>query len=211
MRVAGLLLAAGAGTRMGMPKALVRDTDDVPWVVASARALHAGGCAPVLVVLGAQAQAVRPLLRHERVRTVIAPDWAEGMGATLRAGLRQLAGGAVAGASGAGSAPGSADGDGDWSAAESAVDAVIVHLVDLPDVGAPVVRRLLGYAAPDALARAAYAPGQVGHPVLLGREHWQGIIDSAAGDRGARDYLRTKDVQPVDCSDLATGIDVDSR
>ncbi|HET6529482.1 MAG TPA: NTP transferase domain-containing protein, partial [Actinoplanes sp.] len=51
--VAGLLLAAGAGRRMGTPKALLRDPDGTAWVTRSARVLVAGGCRPVLVVVGA--------------------------------------------------------------------------------------------------------------------------------------------------------------
>ena len=87
--------------------------------------------------------------------------------------------------------------------------AALVHLVDLPDVGADVVERLRGYATPAVLARAAYRNGP-GHPVLIGREHWQGVIDEATGDRGARGYLGGHTVTEVDCSDLASGIDIDS-
>jgi CTP:molybdopterin cytidylyltransferase MocA len=86
-----------------------------------------------------------------------------------------------------------------------------VSLVDLPDVGATVVRRLLEQAAPGraALARASY-DGVPGHPVLIGREHWDGVLASARGDRGARDYLREHPPILVECGDLATGRDVDT-
>ena len=60
------------------------------------------------------------------------------------------------------------------------------------------------------LARAAY-DGVPGHPVLLGRDHWAGVNAAATGDRGARDYLATADVVLVECGDLASGRDVDSR
>ena len=56
MTVDGLLLAAGAGSRMGRPKALVRGDDGEPWMVRSVRALTDGGCAQVTVVLGASAE-----------------------------------------------------------------------------------------------------------------------------------------------------------
>ena len=46
--------------------------------------------------------------------------------------------------------------------------------------------------------------------MLLGRDHWEGVCASAAGDRGARDYLAAHDVTMVECGDLATGRDVDS-
>jgi nicotine blue oxidoreductase len=59
------------------------------------------------------------------------------------------------------------------------------------------------------LARAVY-DGRPGHPVLLGREHWDGVIATARGDAGARDYLRQHRVVTIDCSDVAEGADVDT-
>lgn len=179
----GLLLAAGAGRRMGMPKALVRDEADVPWIVSSVHMLIAGGCADPIVVIGAEAEAVRPLLAGMPVRIVEASDWATGMSASLAAGLN--------------------------AAADSDADAVLIHLVDLPDVGADVIVRLLTHSTPDVLARAAYGAGP-GHPVLVGREHWAAICAESGGDRGARGYLGRHAPVEVDCSDLATGRDVDT-
>jgi len=63
---------------------------------------------------------------------------------------------------------------------------------------------------PAALARATY-DGRPGHPVLLGRDHWAGVVQTAVGDYGARAYLADRDVTLVECGDLATGRDVDSR
>jgi nicotine blue oxidoreductase len=88
-------------------------------------------------------------------------------------------------------------------------DAVLVMLVDTPRVGAEVVRRLVGLAAPDVLARASYDADH-GHPVLIGREHWTGVLEVARGDEGAREYLRQRQVQLVDCSDVGAGLDVDT-
>ena len=56
--------------------------------------------------------------------------------------------------------------------------------------------------------RATYA-GLPGHPVLIGRAHWSGVYEAAIADVGARDYLRSHTVTDVDCSDIATGVDVD--
>ncbi|WP_201930928.1 nucleotidyltransferase family protein [Nocardioides donggukensis] len=176
MQVHGLLLAAGAGRRMGRPKALVDD-----WLSRGVRALRVGGCDPVTVVLGAASDEAVARLGDDLAMVVVATDWAEGMGASLRAGLAAL----------------------------SPLDAVLVTLVDLPDVGADVIARLL--AAPvgaTTLRRAAY-DGIPGHPVLLGRDHWAGVAESATGDRGARDYLAAREVEVVECGDLATGRDVD--
>jgi CTP:molybdopterin cytidylyltransferase MocA len=180
--IAGLLLAAGAGRRYGMPKALV---EGGAWLRRAVTTLTDGGCEQVLVVVGAQADEVIPLV-PDSADTVVAADWAEGMGASLRAGLAELG-----------------------RSAPSQVHAAMVHLVDLPDVDASVVRRLAGLAGPSVVARAGF-DSQPGHPVLLGREHWADIVSSARGDRGARDWLAGRsDLIVVDCSDLASGIDVD--
>lgn len=183
--VAGLLLAAGGGRRMGRPKALLRDRYDVPFLTRAVDVLRDGGCADITVVLGAAADEARELLADDGVAVVVAPDWQDGMGASLRTGLRALSAAHVA---------------------------TLVHLVDLPDVGAGVVTRMVGGPPhPASLARASYR-GRPGHPVLLGRDHWAGVAESAAGDRGARDYLAAheSDVRLVECGDLASGHDVDT-
>ena len=180
----GLLLAAGAGRRMGAPKALARDEDGTSWLLRSLEVLRDGGCAGVTVVLGAAADEAAALLPATGVALVVAEDWDEGMGASLRAGLASL---------------------------EGTDTSVLVHLVDLPDVTVPVVARLVAVGdGPTVLARAAYA-GVPGHPVLIGRDHWSGVRESASGDRGARDYLARHEVTLVECGDLATGQDVDTR
>jgi nicotine blue oxidoreductase len=89
------------------------------------------------------------------------------------------------------------------------VDAALVCLVDTPGLDAQVVRRMTAAAAPEALARATYE-GAPGHPVLLGREHFNGVLDSAAGDVGARTYLAAHAATEIECGDLAGGADVDT-
>lgn len=80
----GILLAAGAGTRYGMPKVLADDGD---WLRHGIAALTDGGCDEVLVVLGAAIVEVPP-----PARAVIAEDWSAGMSASVRAGLAAAAG-----------------------------------------------------------------------------------------------------------------------
>lgn len=185
--VVGLVLAAGAGRRMGGPKALVRLAPDGPTLLETAVArVRAGGCDRVVVVVGAGGDEAAALVAGAGVEVVRADDWDEGMGASLRAGLAHL------------------DAGGD--------ELVVVTLVDLPDVTAEVVGRLLAAARPDgraALARAAY-DGVPGHPVAIGRDHWDAVRATARGDRGARDHLRVTPHRLVECGDLATGRDVDT-
>lgn len=174
----GVLLAAGAGTRYGMPKALA---DGGAWLRSGIAALRTGGCDEVVVVLGAALVDVPP-----PARTVVASDWADGMSASVRAGLAALQ-------------------------ADAAY--AVLLTVDTPDIGADVVRRVLAAAraAPSGLARARYGD-RPGHPVVIGREHWPGLLDVLRGDRGAGPFLRARDdVVVVDCADLATGLDIDRR
>jgi nicotine blue oxidoreductase len=183
-RVVGLVLAAGEGRRLGRPKGLVEGADGRPWVARAVDVLDVGGVDEVFVVVGAEADAVRAAA-PTAARVVEATDWSEGMGASLRAGLLAVAD------------------------AEPLADAVVVLLVDTPGVGPQVVRRLVDDAATDALLRAAYL-GAPGHPVLIGRAHWRGVIAAATGDRGARAYLLEHDVADIECGDIADGADIDT-
>lgn len=180
-RVAGVLLAAGAGRRYGMPKALVRHGGRL-LVEHAAAVLVEGGCAPVVVVLGAAAAEVRGGADLSGVSVVDNPQWSSGMGSSLCAGLAELAG--------------------------SAAEAALILPVDTPGVTAAAIRRLAALSSADALARATYH-GEPGHPVLIGRDRWAEVSAEATGDAGARHYLARHDVTDVACEDVASGGDVD--
>lgn len=181
MTVAGVLLAAGGGRRFGMPKALVEHRGRL-LVEHAASVLRDGGCAPVVVVLGAQAAEVRARAALGDAVVVDNPGWASGMGSSLRVGLAALT--------------------------DPAVTAAVVVPVDTPGLTAAAVRRVASMATPDTLVRAVY-DGSPGHPVALGRDHWAGAVAGATGDKGAREYLRDHDVIEVDCADVAIGADAD--
>jgi CTP:molybdopterin cytidylyltransferase MocA len=176
-RAAGVVLAAGAGTRFGMPKVL---SEGGRWLRSAVLALEDGGCDDVVVVLGAAVVDV-----PAPARPVLAADWAEGMSASLRAGI---------------------------SALESdSADYAVLMTVDTPDIGAAVVRRVLSAAraSPSGIARAGYGR-RPGHPVVIARLHWPALVASLRGDEGARSFLASRtDVAWVDCADLATGVDID--
>ena len=190
-RIVGVLLAAGAGRRAGGPKALRVDADGTSWLLRSIAVLWDGGCDAVIVVLGCQAARARDLLVKSRVAadpmiTVVeAPDWVQGMGSSLRSGL--------------------------VAARSAPCRAVLVHLVDLPDVTAEVVRRVIRQTPPGtaSLARVTYG-GRPGHPVLIGRDHLETIMVGLTGDSGAKGYLARHGAHSVECGDLASGQDHDT-
>jgi nicotine blue oxidoreductase len=183
--VAGLLLAAGAGTRMGGPKALVTGPDGQTWVARTARTLAAGGCDPVLVVVGARADDVSAAVAGLSVTVVHAQRWQDGMGTSLRAGLECVA------------------------LVRPRPEAVLVALVDTPGLTSCAVARMTELAGPATLLRASY-DGVGGHPVVLGEEHWEGVLAGITGDAGASGYLRAHHVLRVECGDVADGRDVDT-
>jgi CTP:molybdopterin cytidylyltransferase MocA len=190
-RILGVLLAAGAGRRAGGPKALRVAADGTSWLLRSIAVLHDGGCAAVIVVLGCQAARARDVLakstlaEDSMITVVEASNWEQGMGNSLRSGL--------------------------LAARSASWRAVLVHLVDLPDVTAEVVRRLIQQAPPGtaSLARVTYG-GRPGHPVFIGRDHLESIMASLTGDSGAKGYLARHSAHSVECGDLASGQDHDT-
>jgi CTP:molybdopterin cytidylyltransferase MocA len=182
-RVAGVLLAAGEGSRFGQPKALV-ELDGQTLAERGVTMLRAGGADPVLLVTGAAPVELAP---ENQVRTVHNGEWRTGMGSSLRAALRALS-------------------------PQDDVAAVVVALADQPLVGAEAVTRLIAaYLAGASVVVAAY-DGRPRNPVLLAREHWPEVIATATGDQGARAFLRARPdlVTLVECGDTGRPDDVDT-
>jgi CTP:molybdopterin cytidylyltransferase MocA len=185
--VAGVLLAAGEGSRFGQPKALV-ELNGQTLAERGVGLLRAGGADPILVVTGAVP------LELDGTLTVDNPQWRTGMGSSLRAALHAL--------TEAGRGP---DIGPD-------IGAVVVALADQPLVGAEAVARLIAaYRGGASVAVAAYH-GQPRNPVLLAREHWPEVIETATGDQGARTFLRTRPelVTLVECGDTGRPDDIDT-
>jgi len=184
--VAGVLLAAGEGSRFGRPKALV-ELDGQTLAERGVTLLRAGGTDPVLIVTGAAEVELRP---EHQARTVYNGEWRTGMGSSLRAALRALT----------------------ELEADPEIGAVVVALADQPLVGAEAVGRLIAaYRAGAGVAVAAYG-GKPRNPVLLAREHWPEVIATATGDQGARAFLRARPelVTLVECGDTGRPDDIDT-
>lgn len=178
--VAGVLLAAGEGSRFGRPKALV-EVNGRTLAERGAEMLRSGGADPVLIVTGAAP------VHLPGTQAVDNPDWRTGMGSSLRAALRALAG-------------------------RQDVGAVVVALADQPLVGPDAVARLIAaFRAGASVAVAAY-DGQPRNPVLLAREHWPEVMATATGDTGARAFLHARPdlVTLVECGDTGRPDDIDT-
>ncbi|NED11000.1 nucleotidyltransferase family protein [Streptomyces sp. SID9124] len=184
--IAGLLLAAGGGRRLGgRPKALLEHRGR-PLVEHAVRTLREGGCDPVHVVLGAAADEVRARADLAGCTVSVNPEWAEGMGSSLRAGLGALA--------------------------DTGADAALVLLVDQPGIDARAVARILAAYRDRASLVAASYTGERGHPVLFGADRWADVAAGAVGDQGARAYLREHraELRLVECGDVAQAYDIDT-
>jgi len=189
--VAGVLLAAGEGSRFGQPKALV-ELNGQTLAERGVGLLRAGGADPILVVSGAVP------LELDGTLTVDNPQWRTGMGSSLRAALQALTEARRGPDIGPEMGPD--------------IGAVVVALADQPLVGAEAVARLLAaYRGGASVVVAAY-DGQPRNPVLLAREHWPEVIATATGDQGARTFLRTRPelVTLVECGDTGRPDDIDT-
>jgi CTP:molybdopterin cytidylyltransferase MocA len=185
VRIAGLVLAAGAGTRLGRPKALVV-VDGRRFVDLAVYHLRAGGADPIFVVVGATE------VGHTDAIVVANDRWADGIGSSLTAGL-------VAARS--------------YDQAIAPLDGVVVTLVDQPRIGPEAVGRVLDAGRAGAHAAVATYGGVPLHPVYLHIDSWSGVAELAQGERGARPYLdaNADRVEPVACDGLGDGADVDTQ
>ena len=187
-RLAGLLLAAGAGRRLGSPKALVL-FDGEPLVLRAQRLLRAGGCDPVVTVLGARADDARAAATAAGgplEDVVVARDWQTGMGASLRTGLAALV--------------------------ERGAVGCVIALVDQPAIGVGALERLRDAWEAGAVAAVATYGGRPQNPVLLDRTVWAAVAKQAQGDSGARPWLRAHPelVVEIPCDDSGSADDIDT-
>ncbi|HJZ47478.1 MAG TPA: nucleotidyltransferase family protein [Roseiflexaceae bacterium] len=159
--VSGLILAAGASSRMGRPKQLL-DWGGRPLVHAAAETALAAGLDPVLVVVGGAATEVEGALAGLPLRIVANPDYAAGQSTSLRAGVAALG---------------------------PTAEAAVVLLGDQPLVTAAIVEQIIAewHASGAPIVAPVYA-GQRGNPVLFARAVFPELL-AIQGDQGARAVL----------------------
>jgi molybdenum cofactor cytidylyltransferase len=162
-RIAAVVLAAGRSTRMGGPNKLLAEIARRPLIRIAAEEALASRAKPVIVVTGHQRDHVAKVLAGLPVRLVHNPDFAQGLGTSLRAGIAAV--------------PADADG-------------AIVCLGDMPQVDAALIDRLIGAFDPDrgALVVVPTFEGKRGNPVLWSRRFFPDLA-AIEGDVGARHLI----------------------
>lgn len=183
LKIVGILLAAGSGSRFGGGKLLASLADGVLVGVQSLRTL-ASVAAEVIVVTRPEDDALRAALRDEGARIEICPRAADGMGSSLAYGIR----------------------------ASFDADAWIVALGDMPRIRAATIRAVAAALGDGAIIAAPTYRGERGHPVGFAgvlREALSGL----SGDAGARDILRSERgrLTLIECDDPGILADVDTQ
>ncbi|MEA2467621.1 MAG: hypothetical protein QOJ57_1747 [Thermoleophilaceae bacterium] len=178
--IGGLVLAAGGASRFGGPKQLA-ELDGRPLLEHALIAMSAAGLDRVVVVLGANAPEVAAGVPLHGAEVVVCEDWAEGLAASLRAGVAALDG----------------------------CEAVAVTLGDQPRLSSKAVARVVSQRGADELAVRATYGGVPGHPVLLERT-LLAQVSSLRGDAGARELLHGVPIREVACDGLGSPADVDT-
>jgi CTP:molybdopterin cytidylyltransferase MocA len=178
--IGGLVLAAGASERFGGVKQLA-PLDGIPLLEHVLLAMSGASLDRVVVVVGAHADAVVEGVPLHGAEPVVCPGWAEGLAASVRAGVAALDG----------------------------CDAVAVVLGDQPRLTSAAVARVVSQRGRDELAVRATYGGVPGHPVLLERT-LLARVGELRGDAGARDLLHGVPLREVACDGLGSPDDVDT-
>jgi len=185
-RVAAVVLAAGRSTRMGAINKLIAEIGGKPLVRIAAEQALASRASPVIVVTGHQRERVEDALEGLPVRLVHNPDYAEGLGTSLKAGIAAV--------------PAEADG-------------AIVCLGDMPQVDSALIDKLIAAFDPErgALVVVPSIGGRRGNPVLWSRRFFPDLM-AIQGDIGARHLIGayTEAVVEVPVADEAALLDVDT-
>ena len=177
-----IVLAAGASTRFGGIKQLVR-IDGRPLLHTTvSRAVEIAGAATI-VVLGANAAELAPLLTHTPATVVINREWREGIGSSIRAGVARL---------------------------PAACSGVLLALADQAAVSAQDLQRLAGAwrRQPDYAVAALYA-GAVGVPAIFPRSRFKELAE-LRGDIGARKLLHRNPDRVVRVPMDSAALDIDT-
>jgi len=185
-RVGGVILAAGGSRRMGRPK-LLQTWKGEPLLRYAVGAALDAGLAPVVVVVGDEAESLRPVIADLPVKVVVNDGWDAGQSSSVRAGLRVV---------------------------RAQVEAAVFLLGDMPLVNSELVGALVRkHAETLASIVAPTAGGRRGNPVVFDRSTFD-ALSRIEGDRGGRAVFGQFEIEAVECEpdaffDLDTPDDLD--
>jgi molybdenum cofactor cytidylyltransferase len=183
-RVAGVILAAGASTRLGRPKQLL-PLAGRPVLAHVVVAASQTGLDPLIVILGYAADDIRRQADLFGTTVLVNPRYADGQSSSVRAAIRAL---------------------------PADVGGVVFLLGDQPLVEPEIIKRLLAANRKDTalIIQPRYAEGP-GNPVLIGRPLFPALLE-LTGDTGARPLLRrhADRIRFVDARDFRRPDDVDT-
>jgi molybdenum cofactor cytidylyltransferase len=185
-RVAAIVLAAGRSTRMGGPNKLLAEVAGRPLVRIAAEEALASRASPVIVVTGYQRELIEQALQGLAVRLVHNPDFSQGLGTSLSAGV---------------------------AAVPPETDGAVVCLGDMPQVDAGLIDKLIAAFDPErgALVVVPTFEGKRGNPVLWSRRFFADLT-AIEGDVGARHLIGRygEAVVEVAAAGKAALVDVDT-
>ena len=170
MRTAGIVLAAGSSSRMGLRNKLLEQIGGVPMVRRVAAIALGSGAEPIVVVTGHEAASVVAALQGLGVTLILNPDYADGLSTSLRAGL---------------------------SALPSGIDGALILLGDMPEVEASVLNALISSFTGDNAICVPVRDGRRGNPVLWGRRYFPEMME-LTGDFGAKPLMARHEAQLIE-------------
>lgn len=184
--LAALVLAAGESRRMGDTNKLTIPVDGTPMVARVVDALQQSRAKRVIVVTGHEPERIQEALSDRNVELVHNPDYAEGIGASVRAGIAALG---------------------------EDVDGALIALADMPWVSTEVINLLIDAFTSDP-ELSIFIPmfgGKRGNPVLWGAQHFPELL-GLAGDVGGKALFRrhAAAIRYVDVESASVNIDVDT-
>jgi CTP:molybdopterin cytidylyltransferase MocA len=183
MKIAAIILAAGASRRLGRPKQLVEYKGE-RLIERAVRIAREAGLEPVIVVLGAEMDAVRAQVRDERVLFVENDAWQEGIASSMRAGLDML------------------------ETIGPDAEGALIMPCDQPRLNAEHLSWMASLFVEGSIVASTYA-GVRGVPAVFPRNAWSELM-KLSGDVGARKLLSSPEWRVVEVAFEGGEVDIDA-
>ncbi len=182
-KVAGVILAAGGSQRLGRPKQLL-DWQGQPFIAKVAQNASDAGLTPLIVVTGAESEAVKAVLTGLPVTVVHNPDWQAGQSTSLKRGVQAL---------------------------PKDCQAAVFLMSDQPQVSPTLIRSVVEtYYTHRLPIVAPLIAGRRANPVLFAREVFD-ALKAIQGDQGGRAVFKQFEVAWLEWTDERDGLDVDDE